>query len=340
MCRPCDGKTYRISDFETELHGLENDLPKMDSGDHRDYVTLAIGEMKRELRIWRDHYWDYLDNLNRASRATKRRIGLDLAVAPVAAIRLARRGSGYLAHSHVDPIVFKLIFVPQKLVYVALDDKKCVAPPEMNIADMMTRLVPQTSFRKSGHEQGFIAGGPFALPPVPQQESMVLHELNQVWISSLCRMWDEVLCEMMTQYFLVDQEKRAYVLRAEERLPQFQWVAGSLYLRYLQIYGASLPEHAWTQLAEILDQRAFQLEDNLEPQGKEALKDAVARCGHDINTWAQAFAYRAIGDWSVRKDPRPQDDTHLYLGDLTRHAKKAVYRAKDAVENARNEPTS
>jgi hypothetical protein len=23
-------------------------------------VTLAIGEMKRELRIWRDHYWDYL----------------------------------------------------------------------------------------------------------------------------------------------------------------------------------------------------------------------------------------------------------------------------------------
>jgi hypothetical protein len=322
------------------LRKLEDDLPKLDGEDHQSYAALIIGEMKRELRLWRDCYWDYLDSLNRASRTIKRRIGVELAVAPAAAIRLAQRGSKYLAHSHVDPSLFNLIFVPQNLVCIHLDGAKCAGHPETSIEDMMTRLVPQSSFRKLEHKQGFMVGGPFAIPPVPRPESMMLHELNQVWISSLCRMWDEVVCEVMTQYFLIDLDERVSALRAAESFTEFQRSAGTLYLDYIERYGARLPEQAWNQFAEIMDQKSFPLKDNLESMGKKALADAIVECGHEINTWAEALAFRATNNPAARFVQGFDEKTDRYLGDLTRHAKKTVYRAKEAVEETRKERTS
>src|SRR5438874_904514 len=82
-------RTPEEASVEAKLRKLEDDLPKLDGEDHQSYAALAIGEMKRELRLWRDCYWDYLDSFNRASRTIKRRIGVELAVAPAAAICLA-----------------------------------------------------------------------------------------------------------------------------------------------------------------------------------------------------------------------------------------------------------
>jgi hypothetical protein len=319
---------------EAEMRELEDDLPKLDTEDHRKYVTLTIGEMQRELRIWKGHYWDYLDNLNRAPRAIKRRIGSELAVAPVAAICLAQRGAKYLTNSHVDPSVFNLIFIPQNLVCIHLDGTKCVGHPETSIEDMMTRLVPQNGFRKLGHEQGFMAGGPFAIPPVPRPELMMLHELNQVWISSLCRMWDEVLCEVMTQHFLIDLDERVSAFLVAESLTGFQKVAGMLYLDFVERYGTPLPNYVWKQLAETLDQKSVPLNDNLAKGGRIALKDAILQCRCDLTTWVEAITYEKQLDQPAPKKVR-DDGRVIYTGDLARHAKKAIHSAAEAVLKVR-----
>jgi hypothetical protein len=322
---------------EAKLRELEDDLPKLDSEDHKSYVTLVIGEMKRELRIWRDHYWDYLDNLNRAPCTIKRRDGLELAVAPIAAIRLAQRASKYLTDSHVDPSVFNLIFGTPNLVCIHLDGSKCVGHAETSIENMMTKVVPRNSFRDMQNWRKFTAmsmvGGPFALPTQPRPASMALHASQSVWISSLCRMWDEVFREMMIYHISIDAEEQVYELRAEERLTQFQKVAGTFYIEYEARCGTPLSEDVWKQLAEILDQKSLPLRENLEENGKVALKAAVRLLGRDITTWAEAIMYEKPADQPAPKETR--DGKLSYTGDLSRHAKRAIHRAKDALLKVR-----
>src|SRR5258708_6149877 len=144
----------------------------------------------------------------------------------------------------------------------------------------------------------------------------------------------------MTQHFLIDLDERAFALRAAESLSEFQTVAGLLYRDYETKYGTPLPQYAWKQLAETLDQKSFALKDHLEPLGKKSLAVAIKACGYEINTWVQAFAFRATCNLAARIEPRPNENSDRYLGDLTQHAKKAVYRAKDVVENARKERRS
>jgi hypothetical protein len=64
------------------------------------------------------------------------------------------------------------------------------------------------------------------------------------------------------------------------------------------------------------------------------LAAAIKGCRYEINTWVQAFAFRATNDLAARIEPRLDERTDRYLGDLTQHAKKAIYRAKDALQRA------
>jgi hypothetical protein len=140
-------------------------------------------------------------------------------------------------------------------------------------------------------------------------------------------MWDEVLLEMMSQHISIDLEEQIYGLRSEERLTQFQKVAGWLYLEYVDRYGARLPERVWKQLAETLDQKSFPLRDNLAQKGKDAL-DAILLSGRNTSTWLEAITYKTPADQPVPKEVR--NGKVRYTGDLTRHAKKAIHRARDA----------
>jgi len=324
---------------ETELQGLKDDLPKLESEDHRKYLSLTIGEMKRELRIWRDYY---LKNLNRASH-TERRRAIGLAVAPVAAVLLARRASKYIVDSDVDPAVFSLIVQnPFPLVLVSLDDSiesgPLPPPPDMSIEDIMTKVVPKSSFSNVRKKGGFLSGGPFALPALPRPTGATLYASQPVWLPSLCRMWDEVLCEVMTQNFLIDLDERVSAFRADESLNEFQRIAGTLYLDYRARYKTPrLPPEAWNQLAEVMDQKSLPLKENLESLGKKSLAAAIVECGHEIDTWVQALAFRATHDPAARIVPGIDEKTDRYLGDLTQHAKKAIHRATEAVEKTRKE---
>lgn len=140
----------------------------------------------------------------------------------------------------------------------------------------------------------------------------------------------------MTQHFLIDLDERASALRAAESLTEFQRFVGTLYLDYVERYGVRLPEQAWNQLAEMMDQKSFPLKDNLESLGKKSLAAASVECGHEIDTRAEALAFRATNNPTARFVPGLDAKTDRYLGDLTRHAKKVVYRAKEAVEKTRN----
>src|SRR5439155_23626712 len=92
-------------------------------------------------------------------------------------------------------------------------------------------VIPADSFQHLRERNCEIPdGGPFRSPLVRSAESLDLYNRNQMWISQLCRLWDEVLDEIIHQHFEIDLEERANAIYAVESLSLFRRRAGSMCL--------------------------------------------------------------------------------------------------------------
>jgi hypothetical protein len=87
-------------------------LNLFDPEDHEHYINQVAIDLRRELRICRNVYSEYLRTLNTKSITTKARVALDFAVAPMASRRLREETIVYVRHLGISDLMFAVLFCP------------------------------------------------------------------------------------------------------------------------------------------------------------------------------------------------------------------------------------
>lgn len=123
----------------------------------------------------------------------------------------------------------------------------------------------------------------------------------------------------------IDLEERSDAMAALEVLSLFDRSAGPLYGEASERY-TTIPDGVWADMGAKIDHAGISLEDTLEPEGKEVLRD-LARQKIFISTWEEALV--CDSDFGVSESKIIVRGNVKYRGMLSRHAKRAFYRARD-----------
>jgi hypothetical protein len=323
--------------YELQLQTLATRLPELCQDDHLEYARLISAEINRELRICRDVYRGYLASLNNKSHTAKWGIALDLAVGPTASQILRREICAYLRKTKIEPWIVKIFLAHNMQGVVPLGHGAVQTPGEPSLEEVIRLGVPDDAFqylKRRFKRESFIVGGPFAKTHtlscalsyrVSFKDPSMLYEANEIWISQAGCMWDNVLHEIIAQQVQIDLEERADAMAVVEVLSPFDRTAGPLYAEAIERY-TTIPGEIWANLGGKIDRAGILLEDALEPEGKSVLRD-LARQKIFISTWEEALV--CDSDFGVLESKIVVRGTVKYRGMLSRHAKRAVYRARD-----------
>jgi hypothetical protein len=331
---------YRLpqeAHYEIQLRELAARLPELQEEDHREYVRLVSAEINRELRICRDTYRRYLATLNNKSRTAKWEVALNFAVAPRASQRLRREICAYLRDAKVEPWIVEF-FLEYNVGYVVpLGNMEVKTPEEPSVEQVICSCVPRWAFqnlKRRFKRESFIVGGRFAKPHVFRcaisyrakgDDISMLYEANEIWLSQAGHMWDNVLHEIVAQQVQIDLEERSDAMAAVEVLSLFDRIAGSLYAEASERY-TTIPDGVWADMGAKIDSAGISVEDALEPEGKKVLKD-LAKQKIFITTWEESLV--CDSDFGVLDSKIIVGGNVKYRGILSRHAKRAFYRARD-----------
>ncbi len=324
--------------YEMRLEELAQKLPQFSQDDHSEFTRLISAETNRELRICRDVYRNYLETLNNKSRIAKWDVALNFAVAPRASLILRRRICAYLETSRVDPIIAETFLAFRAGLVIPLRGAP-IRPVDAkrSMEEVVCSCVPAGAFqdlKERFKRENFIVGGPFAPPHILRRAmsygisladiSPILED-NQVWISGAACLWDNVLREIVAQRVQIDLEERSNTMVAVESLPKFDRIVGPLYGEASERY-TTIPREVWETIGERVDVAGISLEGTLEPKGKRVLRDLLRR-QIAIKTWREALI--CDRDFGVLESKVVVNGNVKYRGMLNRHAKRAVYRARD-----------
>ena len=138
-------------------------------------------------------------------------------------------------------------------------------------------------------------------------------------------MWDNVQREIVAQRLQIDLEERSNRMVAVEGLPKFDRIVGLLYGEASERY-TTIPREVWETIGANVDLAGISLESALEPKGKRVLRD-LSRQQIAIKTWREALI--CDKDFGVLESKVVVNGNVKYRGMLNRHAKRAVYRARD-----------
>ena len=95
-----------------------------------------------------------------------------------------------------------------------------------------------------------------------------------------------------------------------------------------------LPDDVFISMGRELDGKHISLADNLDAKGREILKH-LARQGKSITSWEIALVDKSERSFlPERAVTRDEATTLKQFGTLSRSAKRAFYRAKDAYQQA------
>ena len=323
--------------YELQLADLATRLPELRQENHLEYTTLISAEINRELRICRDVYRRYLATLNNKSRTAKWGVVLDLAVAPRASQILRREICAYLRDTKVEPWIVEMFLADNVGDLIPLGDMEVQTLKKPSIEEVIRSCVPSSAFqnlKRRFKRESFIVGGRFAKPYIlrcamsyrvkPADISM-LYEASEIWMSQAGQMWDNVLREIVAQQVQIDLEERSDALAAVEVLSRFDRTAGPLYEEASERY-TTVPDEVWADIGRKIDGAGVVLEDTLEPEGKNVLR-ALVRQKIFISTWEEALVCNS--DFNILESKIVVQGTVRYKGMLSRHAKKAFYRARD-----------
>jgi hypothetical protein len=331
---------YRLpqeAHHDLRIRELTERLPELHEEDHREYVRLISSEINRELRICRDTYRRYLATLNNKSRTAKGEVALNFAVAPRASQILRREICAYLRDTKVEPWIVEIFLAYNVAVLVPLGNMEVQTPKEPSIEEVIRSCVPNSAFqnlKKRFKRESFIVGGPFAKPYVLRcamsyrvkgDDLSMLYDSNEIWISQAGRMWDNVLHEIVAQQVQIDLEERSDAMAALEVLSLFDRSAGPLYAEAGERY-TTIPDRVWADMGAKIDRAGISLEETLEPEGKKVLRD-LARQKIFIRTWEEALV--CDSDFGILESKIVVRGTVKYRGMLSRHSKRAFYRARD-----------
>jgi hypothetical protein len=328
---------YRASfeaNTELRLQELSTSLPQLRREEHQEYSRLVSAEIIRELRICRDVYREYFAKLNNKSRTAKWGVALDYAVAPRASHRLCQEVCAYLHSTKVNPLVVEVLFAYSgRLV---LTEHGVKTREARSIEEIIGTMIPDASFqhlKKQFERESFPVGGPFSSPQfscglsfgLRGGEIIEMYQHGQIWISSAGRMWDCVLREIMAQQVQIDLEERSDALSVLDTLSLFERHAGVLYSEARDRY-TTLPDEVWKKIGEEIDALAIPIEANLERAGRDVLRK-LAKHGTVITSWSVALVSKSDFDVLPTKDVI--EGKVKYIGNLSRHTKRAFYRAAE-----------
>ena len=324
---------------ELRLQELCIRLPQLCPDEHLEYSRLISAEIIRELRICRDVYRSFLATLNNKSRTAKWGVALDYAIAPRAGHRLCQEICAYLVSTHVDPLFVEILFAYSGRLVMTEQSVDTVGP--RTIDEVIGSIVNNTSFqelKKRFERNSFPLGGPFSTPQfacgfylgLNGGEILALYKRGEIWISNAGRMWDYVLREIMAQQVQIDLEERSDAVAALDTLSLFESRSGVLYSEARDRY-TTLPDDEWKRIGEEIDRLEMPLEDNLGRAGREVLRKLANR-GIFVTRWSQALVSKS--DFGALPTKDVINGKVKYLGNLSRHAKRAVYRAAELYREA------
>ena len=131
--------------------------------------------------------------------------------------------------------------------------------------------------------------------------------------------------EIVAQRVQIDLEELSDTMVAVESLSKFDRIVGPLYEEASERY-TTIPREVWKAIGAKVDLARISLESTLEPEGKKVLRD-LARQGIFIRTRREALI--CDKDFGVLESKVIVNGNVKYRGMLNRHAKRAVYRARD-----------
>jgi len=333
---------------EVKQKYLRERLGLLDVEEHDEYINRVAADLKRELRICRDVYRDYLLTFNNKSVTAKARVTLDFAVAPMASARLREEIIVYVQHVGINDLMFAVLFW-------RLSDKLLMHPnfvsEWLEIGNVVRGLIPDTCFQElkeaSSREISSLAAGPFG-DPAETFERLVINlpggaalKPNVIWDHrnillgyELRRLWDFVFHEICDQHAAIDCEEHSNVALALIALNPFERVAGRLFYEASETYLTRVPDGVFTRMGRQLDKEHISLADNLDARGREILKH-LGRQGKPIATWEIALADKSNREFVPEKTATRDEATTLkQFGTLSRCAKRAFYEAKEAYRQA------
>jgi hypothetical protein len=338
-----------LADLEVAQKYLPERLKLLILPEHDDYINCVAADLKRELRICRDVYRDYLKVINKKSVTVKAGVALDFAVAPMASKRLREEIKIYLRSIGVDDLMFAVLFY-------RLADRLLMHPnfvPEwLELDKVVDGLIPDTCFQElkeaTSREIGILATGPFGNPVQPFERLVFDWQTgvggsipNAIWDHrntllgyELWRLWDFVFHEICDQHAAIDCAEHSNVALALIALKPFDRLAGRIFYEAIETDGTRVPNDVFTSMGRELDRKQILLADNLDAKGREILKH-LERRGKSITSWEIALGDKSERSFlPERTVTRDEATTLKQFGTLSRCAKRAFYRAKDAYQQA------
>jgi hypothetical protein len=337
------------ADAEVTREHLRGRLKLLELKDHDSYVNRVAADLRRELRICRDVYREFLQTVNNKSITTKARVALDRAVAPMATRRLREEVINYIRQVGVSEVMFGTLF--HRLADRLLTHPN-FAPEWMTFENVTLSLIPDTCFqdlkKATSREIESLAAGPFGNPARPFElltigldGSEAQWKPNAIWDTKnillgceLWRLWDFIFHEICDQHSAIDCEEKSNVARALIALDPFERLAGRMFYEATERAPNRVPDDVFVMMGRELDKTHIPLANNLGPKGKEILKN-LARKGKSITTWEIAIADKREQEFlPATITTRDQATTLKRFGTLSRSAKRAFYGAKDAYRQA------
>jgi hypothetical protein len=178
LCLEISARIMHRESFEADAEVIQEHfrerLKLLDLEDHQHYINQVAIDLKRELRICRDVYAEYLRTANNKSTTGKARVALDFAVAPMASRRLREETIVYVRHLGVSDLMFAVLFcrIADRLV-----THRHFVPQWLELEKVVSGLIPDTCFQQlkeaTSREIGALATGPFGDPVQPFDELVI-----------------------------------------------------------------------------------------------------------------------------------------------------------------------
>ena len=131
-----------------------------------------------------------------------------------------------------------------------------------------------------------------------------------------------------------DFEEHSNVALALVALNPFEQLAGRMFYEASESNLKHIPDDVFLTMGRRLDRQHVSLAENLDTRGREILKH-LGRQGKPIVTWEVALSDKSEREFLPERTTTRQEATVLkQFGTLSRSAKRAFYRAKDAYQQA------
>ncbi len=346
--RIADREAHR-TDLEVAKNYLGERLKRLKVPEHNDYVNCVAADLKRELRICRDVYRDYLKTINKKSATAKARVALDFAVAPRASKRLREEVLIYVRSVGVDDLMFAVLFyrlADRLLTYADIDSEW------LELGTIVSFLVPDSCFQElkevTSREITRLTAGPFGDPVQPFDRLVFDWKMgvgksipNAIWDHrnmllgcELWRLWDLVFHEICDQHAAIDLAEHSNIALALIALSPFESLAGKMFYEAMETDGTRVPDDVFIGMGRALDENHISLADNLDANGREILRH-LGRKGRSMKSWELALADKGVRSFLPESAAtRVEAVTLKGFGTLNRSVKRAFYRAKDAYQRA------